>query len=137
MWVDPPNVLKGYAGDVDKEVLDRGEIAPNAASKFPGPTGMFRLMPEEHWRWIDPEDPAPIFLHETWISRIEKWVQPISGPGEDVRAVSAVRDAVMQMVDSRLISEPRTLTLTPTHTSTERVGKGFAVVGRCILLSPS
>jgi hypothetical protein len=45
MWVEPPNDIKGYQGDVDRRVVERGEIEPNAASRFPGPLGKFRLMP--------------------------------------------------------------------------------------------
>lgn len=136
MWVGASREICGYQGDVDPTVLQQGWIEPNAASEFPGPSGKFRLMPPEHWGTIDREDPAPIFLHESYVSRIEKWIQPISNRAEEVRAIAEVRDAVIALVDSRVAADPRVIPVSSTVTTTESMQHRTAVVGRAVVISP-
>ncbi|CCH87987.1 protein of unknown function [Modestobacter italicus] len=137
MWVEGSREIRGYQGDVDSAVLQQGWIEPNAASEFPGPSGKFRLMPPEHWETIDKEDPAPIFLHESYVSRIEKWIQPISNRVEEVRAIAKVRDAVIALVDSRVEADPRVIPVSSTVTTKERSQHRTAVVGRAVVISPA
>jgi hypothetical protein len=109
LWVEPPNAMQGWEGEVDQSVMDAGEIEPNAASHFPGPTGAFRLLSEEHWRTMAAghgQSPAPVFLHESWAADLEKWVNPLPSAAQEAAVVGKVRDAVMELVDSRLATNP-------------------------------
>jgi hypothetical protein len=105
LWVEPPSAMQGWEGEVEQSVMDAGEIEPNAASNFPGPAGAFRLLPEEHWRTLAAghgQSPAPVFLHESYDAALEKWVNPLPDAAEKAAVVAKVRDAVVELVESRL-----------------------------------
>ena len=136
LWVDAPRAIQGYQGDVDDQVLADGEFRPNVPG-FPGPPGTYHLVPDEVWRWMEPADPAPIFVHESWHLNIEKWVQPIASASEEASAAGRARDAVIELVEQRLKQTPGAFSTGPTHTSTEHTNGQLAVVGRCLVLSPA
>jgi hypothetical protein len=132
--------LGGLSGDVPRSVLDNGRIEPKPSHAFPGPQGAFKLLPEEYWRTLAAgfdQAPAPVFLHESFEARLEKWVQPIRDASRKVAVVGEVRDAVTTLVDSRITADPQAFSVTPTVTSTEETNHGTAVVGRCVVLRPA
>ncbi|WP_344689526.1 hypothetical protein [Blastococcus jejuensis] len=140
LWVNPPRSMQGWDADTHQGILDQGWIAPSPADRFPGPPGRYNLIPEEHWRTVtvghgDPQ--VPIFLHESWESRGEKWVQSIPDAADEVAMIAKVRDAVMKLVDSRLAANPAAFPAGPTVTSTEPTPAGIAVIGRCVVLEPT
>lgn len=94
-------------------------------------------MPEEHWRTVGIGDPAPIFLHESYRSTIEKWAASLPDAAAEVTIVGMVRNAVMQLVDSRLAADSRALPVSSTVTSTEPTPQGAAIVGRCVVVEPA
>ncbi len=136
LWIDVENARHEYEGEVEQSVMAAGEIAPNAASNFPGPAGTFRLLPEEAWRTWNGQDPAPVFLHESWQAHIEKWAQPIPELSHEAEAVTRARKAVEHQVDGRVAENPRSHT-SWTVTRTEQTPQGLAVVGRCVVLRPT
>jgi hypothetical protein len=136
LWVDPPRQLQGYQADVQDQVLADREITPHEAH-FPGPTGTYRLVDEETWRWLEPADPAPVFVHEDWRLNFEKWVQPIPDPSQEAWGAARARDSVIQLVEDRLAQTPGAFSVGPTHTTTEQSGRQLTVVGRCLVLSPA
>ena len=136
MWVESGDDVRGYQADIPQRFLDQGTVEPSPAS-FPGPPGPFHLLPEELSLTIDREDPAPVFLHESYRANIEKWLQPIRSLSEEAGAAGRARDAVIELVNSRLATNPKTLTVSKTVTSTEQVSGGLAVVGRAVVISPA
>jgi hypothetical protein len=136
MWVDSEGALQGYEGDVDQSVMDAGEFEPNAASNFPGPSGTFHAVPREYWAAMNMEDPAPTFLHESYSAHVQKWIEFVPHPAQEAAIVGKVRDAVMELVDSRIAANPKTLTVSPTVTATKEVNGTRAIVGRAIVIQP-
>jgi hypothetical protein len=136
IWIDRSRLV-GVATEVDDGVLARGAIEPDPASGFPGPAGRYHLLGEEFWRTMEPEDPAPTFLHESYEALLEKWVNSLPDAAAEVTIVARVRDAVMQLVESRLAADPRAISASPTVTTTEPTRQGMAVVGRSVVLRPS
>jgi hypothetical protein len=135
-WVDPPHDLQGVEAEASEDVLEHGAIEPPAAGGFPGPAGSYRLLTEEVWRTIVPHDPAPIFLHESYEAHLEKWVNSLPDAAAEVTIVTRVRDAVMQLVETRLAADPQAFSASPTVTTTEPTHQGMAVVGRSVVLRP-
>jgi hypothetical protein len=137
LWVEPPDALQGYEADVDEDVFDRGRIERSADDGFAGPCGTYRLLTEECWRTIVPTDPVPIFLHESYEAELEQWVNSLPDAAAEVTIVARVRDAVMQLVETRLAADPLAFSASPTVTTTEPTPRGMAVVGRGVVLRPS
>jgi hypothetical protein len=137
LWVEPPRVLQGVEAEVDDSAVDRGAMVMSAASGFPGPSGSYRLLPEEVWRTMGPDDPRPIFLHESYEAGLERWVNFLPDAAAEVAIVARVRDAVIQLVETRLAADPQALSASPTVTTTEPTRTGMAVVGRSVLLRPA
>jgi hypothetical protein len=137
LWVEPPHALRAIEAEADHSVVDRRAIQPSAAAGFPGPAGSYELLPEEYWRTMEPGDPAPVFLHEAYEALLEKWVNSLPDAAAEVSIVARVRDAVMQLVETRLAADPEAISVSPTVTTTEPTPQGMAVVGRCVLLRPA
>jgi hypothetical protein len=137
LWVEPPHAVQAIEAEADQSVVDRGAIQPSAAAGFPGPAGSYGLLPEEYWRTMEPSDPAPVFLHESYEALLEKWVNSLPDAAAEVNIVARVRDAVMQLVETRLAADPEAVSVSPTVTTTEPTPEGMAVVGRCVLLRPA
>ena len=137
LWVDPPRGVHAVEAEADHGIVDRGTIQPKAAAGFPGPAGSYELLPEECWRTMAPEDPAPVFLHEAYEALLEKWVNSLPDAAAEVSIVARVRDAVIQLVETRLAADPEVISVSPTVTTTEPTPQGMAVVGRCVLLRPA
>jgi hypothetical protein len=85
---------------------------------------------------MTPEDPVPTFLHESYEAILEKWVNSLPDAAAEVAIVARVRDAVIQLVETRLWADPEALSVSPTVTTTEPTRQGMAVVGRCVVLRP-
>ncbi|WP_448624919.1 hypothetical protein [Geodermatophilus sp. URMC 64] len=137
LWVEPPRGVRAIEAEADRSLLDRRAIEPRAAAGFPGPTGSYGLLPEECWRTMEPQDPAPVFLHESYEAVLEKWVNSLPDAAAEVSIVARVRDAVMQLVETRLAADPAAISVSPTVTTTEPTPQGMAVVGRCVVLRPA
>jgi hypothetical protein len=137
VWVEPPHAVHGLGAEVDDSVLERGTLELSGDSEFPGPAGRYGLLPEELWRTMDPDDPAPIFLHESYEAGLERWVNSLPDAAVEVAIVARVRDAVMQLVETRLAADPEALSVSPTVTTTEPTKQGMAVIGRCVILRPA
>jgi hypothetical protein len=137
LWIEPPHVLHGVMAEGEDDVADRSAIEPTASGAFPGPSGRYLPVAEEVWRTMAPEDPMPIFLHESYEVLLEKWVNSLPDAAAEVTIVARVRDAVMQLVESRLAADPSALSASPTVTTTEPTSQGMAVVGRCVILRPA
>jgi len=129
--------LQGVEARSDDGVTDRVAIEPTGESSFPGPAGSYRLLDEEVWRTIAPEHPMPTFLHESYEVLLEKWVNSLPDAAAEVAIVARVRDAVIQLVETRLTADPEALSASPTVTTTEPTPQGMAVVGRCVVLRPA
>jgi hypothetical protein len=136
IWIDRSRLV-GVEVEADDRVLARGVIEPDPASGFPGPPGRYRLLGAEFWRTMEPEDPAPTLLHESCEALLEKWVNSLPDAAAEVAIVARVRDAVVQLVESRLAADPRAISASPTVTTTEPTRQGMAVVGRAVVLRPS
>jgi hypothetical protein len=137
IWVEHAGVLSGVEAEVDDAVLDDGTITAGAGGGFPGPPGRYRLLAEEFWRTMEPDDPAPAFLHESYEALLEKWVNSLLDAAAEVAIVARVRDAVMQLVETRLAADPQAISASPTVTTTEPTSQGMAVVGRAVILRPA
>lgn len=137
MWVDSDRELRGYQGEVSPRYVEDGWIVPRTVDTFPGPPGRFLLLPEDLWLVIDPADPTPVFLHDSYQAFTETWVQPIGSPSEEVAAARRARDAVILLVESRLAAEPHAFSITQTVTRTEFLNGELAVVGRCVMVRPT
>jgi hypothetical protein len=137
LWVEPPQVLHGLEAEVDDSALDRGAMVTSAASGFPGPSGRYQLLPDEFSRTMGPDDPRPTFLHESYEAGLERWVNSLPDAAAEVAIVARVRDAVIQLVETRLAADPQALSASPTVTTTEPTNQGMAVVGRCVILRPA
>jgi hypothetical protein len=135
-WVESSSDLQGVEAEIGEDVLEHGAIEPRVAGGFPGPSGSYRLLTEEVWRTMVPHDPAPIFLHEAYEAHLEKWVNSLPDAAAEVTIVARVRDAVMQLVETRLAADPRAFSASPTVTTTEPTSGGMAVVGRSVVLRP-
>lgn len=103
----------------------------------PRPAGRYRLLPEEIWRTVAPDQPAPVFLHEGYEAMLERWVNSLPDAAVEVAIVARVRDAVMQLVETRLAADPGAFSASPTITTTEPTPQGMAVVGRSVVLRPA
>ena len=137
LWVEPPDVLQGWDAEVSDQLLERGWIELTPEHGLPGRMGVYRLLPEELWRTMHPHDPAPTFLHESYEGYLEKWVNSLPDAASEVAIVARVRDAVIQLVDSRLAADPQSVPASITVTTTEPTPQGMAVVGRCVVLRPN
>jgi hypothetical protein len=137
LWVEQPHALQGVQGVADQDVLDHSAIEPLAVSGFPGPPGAYRRLPEELWRTMYPDDPTPVFLHESYEVGMERWVNSLPDAAAEVAIVARVRDAVMQLVEARLAACPQAFSASPTVTTTEPTTQGMAVVGRSVILQPA
>ena len=137
LWVEPARTLRGLEAEADDSLLDRESIDPGAAGEFPGPSGSFALLSEEIWRTLTPDDPVPIFLHESYEAHLERWVNSLPDAAAEVAIVARVRDAVMRLVETRLEADPEAISASPTVTTTEPTHQGMAVVGRSVVLRPA
>jgi hypothetical protein len=137
LWVKPPRAVSELEAEVADSVLDRGTLEAPADSDFPGPAGRYGLLPEEFWRTMNPDGPVPVFLHESYEAGLERWVNSLPDAAAEVTIVARVRDAVMQLVETRLAADPEALSASPTVTTTEPTPQGMAVVGRCVILRPA
>jgi hypothetical protein len=137
LWVEPPHTLLGLTVEADQSILDRGTIEPTSPSGFPGPPGTYRLLLEELWRTMEPDDPLPAFLHASYEAGLERWMSSLPDAVDEVMIVARVRDAVMNLVETRLAADPRALSASPTVTTTEPTNQGIAVIGRCVVLRPA
>jgi hypothetical protein len=137
VWVEPSRGVCGLKAGVDDGVMERGALEPTADGDFPGPPGRYGLLPEEIWRTLYPDDPAPVFLHESYEAGLERWVNSLPDAAVEVTIVARVRDAVMQLVETRLAADPQAVSASPTVTTTEPTKQGMAVIGRCVVLRPS
>ncbi|NEK58836.1 hypothetical protein GCU56_13260 [Geodermatophilus sabuli] len=137
IWVTPYGALSGVEAEVDDAVLVDGTITAGAGSDFPGPPGRYRLLGEELWRTMEPNDPAPAFLHESYEALLEKWVNSLPDAAVEVTIVARVRDAVRQLVETDLSADPQAISASPTVTTTEPTPQGMAVIGRSVVLRPS
>ena len=137
LWVEPPDALQGWEAEVSDQLVERGSIELTPEFGLPGPTGAYRLLPEELWRTMHPHDPVPTFLHESYEGLLEKWVNSLPDAANEVAIVGRVRDAVIQLVESRLAADPLSVPASMTVTTTEPTPQGMAVVGRCVVLRPN
>jgi hypothetical protein len=137
LWVEQPHALHGVQTEADENVLDHSAIEPHAVSGFPGPPGAYRRVPEELWRTMYPDDPTPVYLHESYEVGMERWVNSLPDAAAEVAIVARVRDAVMQLVEARLAADPQAFSASPTVTTTEPTIQGMVVVGRCVILRPA
>jgi hypothetical protein len=137
VWLEPPRDLASVVAEVDDAVAAGETIEPSAATGFPGPPGRYRLLSQELWRTMDPDDPTPVFLHESYEAGLERWVNALPDAAAEVAIVARVRDAVMQLVETRLAADPRAFSASPTVTTTEPSSRGMVVVGRSVILRPS
>jgi hypothetical protein len=137
LWVEPPHALLGVEAGVDDALLDRRVIESGMAADFPGPSGRYVLLAEEIWRTLTPDEPVPVFLHEAYEAALEKWVNSLPDAAAEVAIVARVRDAIMQLVETRLAGDPQAVSASPTVTTTEPTPQGMAVVGRCVVLRPA
>src|SRR3954453_10166058 len=137
LWVQPPRTMHGLEAEVSDDVLDRPSLDPAAAGDFPGPSGSFLRLPEEVWRTIEPDDPVPIFLHESYEAHLERWVNSLPDAAAEGAIVARVRDAVMQLVETRLAGDPEAVSASPTVTTTEPTPRGMAIIGRSVVLRPA
>lgn len=135
LWIEPPMSMKGWEVEVDQRFLDEGTIEP-APGSFPGPAGTFRLLSAEACFTLEPHDPAPTFLHESYESRLETWMNSLPDAAEEVAIIARVRDAVGQLAESTIAGDPKAFS-TKTVTTTEPTNNGIAVVGRCLILQPA
>lgn len=137
MWYDPAGAAR-YCDVSEYESSDSRprSVKPPQDPDFPGPNGDYRLLDEEIWRTIsaDDLDPIPVALHEELDANLEKWETPLGSLAEEPAAVIRTRDAVMQLVESRLTNFPGSFSASATLTSTERTPRGISVVGRCVVL---
>jgi hypothetical protein len=137
VWVEPPHDLAGVVAEVD-EALAAGEtIEPSAETGFPGPSGQYLPLSQELWRTMDPDDPTPVFLHESYEAGLERWVNALPDAAAEVAIVARVRDAVMHLVETRLAADPEAFSASPTVTTTEPSSRGMVVVGRSVIMRPS
>jgi hypothetical protein len=137
VWVEPPDALQGWEAEVSDQLLERGSIELSPELGLAGPSGTYRLLPEELWRTMHPHDPVPTFLHESYEGCLEKWVNSLPDAASEVAVVGRVRDAVIQLVESRLAADPQAVPASVTVTTTEPTPQGMAVVGRCVVLRPN
>ena len=137
VWVEEPRGLAVVVAEVDDAVMVGSAIEPSAGSGFPGPPGRYGLLSQELWRTMDPSDPAPIFLHESYEADLERWVNALPDAAAEVTIVARVRDAVMQLVETRLAADPRAFSASPTVTTTEPSSRGMVIVGRSVILRPT
>ncbi len=137
IWVEHAGALSGVEAEVDDAVLDDGTITASAGGGFPGPPGRYRLLVEEFWQTMEPDDPTPVFLHESYEALLEKWVNSLPDAAAEVTIVARVRDAVRQLVETHLSADPRAVSASPTVTTTEPTAQGIAVVGRAVVLRPA
>ena len=137
LWVDPPNAVQGLVAEIEERFLDEDSIEIGADCAFPGPSGSYKRLPDEMGRTVEPNDPAPTFLHESYRAVLEKWMNSLPDAVDEVTIVARVRDAVIQLVETRLAAEPRAVSASMTVTTTEPTGQGIAVVGRCVILVPA
>ncbi|HET6393592.1 MAG TPA: hypothetical protein VFG13_12290 [Blastococcus sp.] len=137
VWVEPPQDLAGVVAEVDDALAAGSAIEPGAGTGFPGPSGRYGLLPPELWRTMEPDDPAPVFLHEAYEAGLEKWVNALPDAAAEVAIVARVRDAVMQLVETRLAADPGAFSASPTVTTTEPSSRGMVVVGRSVILRPT
>ena len=136
VWVEPPHDLAGVVAEVDEAVAAGETIEPSAETGFPGPSGQYLPLSEELWRTMDPDDPTPVFLHESYEAGLERWVNVLPDAAAEVAIVARVRDAVMQLVETRLAADPEAFSASPTVTTTEPSPRGMVVVGRSVILRP-
>ena len=136
-WVDPPADLASVVAEVVGGALADGVIELHAGLGFPGPPGRYRLLPEELWRTMHPDDPAPVFLHESYEAGLEKWTGILPDAAAEVAIVARVRDAVMHLVETRLAAHPESFSASPTVTTTEPSSRGMVVVGRSVVIGPT
>ena len=136
LWVEPPR-LEGVGAEVDESVVARGFIDVGATGGFPGLSGRYRLLPDEFSRAMVADGSEPVFLHESYRAGLEKWVNSLPDAAAEVTIVGRVRDAVMQLVQTRLANEPDAVSASPTVTTTEPTSRGMAVVGRSVVLHPA
>lgn len=137
LWVDPPHAVQGVDADVEELLLDKDSIELGPHCSFPGPSGSYQRLPEEIEQTMEPHDPAPTFLHESYRAALEKWMSSLPDAVDEIAVVARVRDAVIQLVQTRLDADPRAVSASMTVTTTEPTGRGIAVVGRCVVLVPS
>ena len=137
LWVEPPDAVQGLDAETEERFLEQDSIELGADCAFPGPSGSYRLVPEEVWRTMEPQDPAPIFLHESYRAVLEQWMSSLPDAVDEVAVVARVRDAVIQLAESRMAADPRAVSASMTVTTTEPTGQGIAVIGRCVLLVPA
>lgn len=138
LWVGPDHALRGHVAEAPDRILESGTFEPGMADGgFCGPAGRYDLLPEEVWRTMAPDDPAPTFLHESYEALLEKWVNSLSDAAAEVAIVARVRDAVMQLVETRLAADDEAFSVSPTVTTTEPSHGGMVVVGRSVLLRPA
>ena len=137
VWVESTRTLAGVVAEVDDSVVEEGVIDPGGAAGFPGPPGRYVLVPAEVWRTMDPDDPAPVLLHESYEAGLERWANALPDAAVEVAIVARVRDAVMQLVETRLAADEEALSASPTVTTTEPSRQGMTVVGRSVVLRPN
>ena len=136
-WVEPPDELVSVVAEVVGAVMAGGVFQPVAGLGFPGPPGTYRLLPEELWRTMDPDDPAPVLLHESYEAGLERWTGILPDAAAEVATVARVRDAVMHLVETRLAADPEAFSASPTVTTTEPSVRGMVVVGRSVVIGPT
>ena len=137
LWVDPPNGVQGVDAEVEERVLDEDTIQLGPDCDFPGPSGSYRRLPDEIELTMEPHDPAPTFLHESYRAALEQWMSSLPDAVDEIAVVSRVRDAVIRLAQTRLDADPRAVSASMTVTTTEPTGQGIAVVGRCVILVPA
>jgi hypothetical protein len=137
VWVEPPQDLAGVVAEVDDALAVGSAIEPSTETGFPGPSGRYGRLSQELWRTMDPDDPVPVFLHESYEAGLERWVNALPDAADEVVIVARVRDAVMHLVETRLAADPQAFSASPTVTTTEPSSRGMVVVGRSVILRPT
>lgn len=116
------------------EDLDSGEteIFEDEAGAGGPPTGRYLLLREELGAVVQPNEPAPVFLHDTFKAYEKSWTQPLSDPREEPQAVEYVKQQVQNAVEHEITRG--SIPIGPTFTRSIETPSGFAVHGICVLV---
>jgi hypothetical protein len=134
-WVEPIEALRVVEGELDDDVVRQGEVVMDSAAS-PGPEGVYRRLTDEETFAFAPEEPRPVFLHDSHEANIVKWMEPLQHIRHEAAAAERVRQAVFDLVESRVQADG-VFSASAVVTSTEKVGGAMHVIGRCLVVRPT
>jgi hypothetical protein len=132
-WVEGFDELKGVEGEIDEGAIVGGNEIVSDGRSTPGPAGVYRALTQQVCETLDPEEPAPTFLHESHVAGIVQWSEPLQHKREEAAAAERVRKAVFDLVEER-IKQPGTFSASPIRTIGDKGRGGLQVTGRCVLI---